>query len=287
MKLNDKLRNKLKKIAVGTAIVASVAFPCAAKAEQPLNIEVNSQKITQVYKAKHIYKDPLFKLSSGKVKDKILDFQKNSQIISDITKNISNSAGIQENIMINWMDYDEDERKEHGEIGFAASQSLVDDSVKVLYANSESASVLNKDEIACIVSHEVGHLLGNSVKVHESLNQVSNGDALSNTNILARDDYSPLWIPVEESLADKAAVVFASKAGYDVTQFKSGLEKVMTFQAEFQGNSDKYSVMGTYAYASFIDFHPSYGQKITDIYATSIDYDRKSPITIKFDSGRI
>ena len=262
MKLSDKIRNKLKNIAIGTAIVASIAFPCVAKAERPLNVELESKSISQVYKAKHIYKDPLYKLASAKSKDKVIDAQKNMKLISDITKQMSDIAGIQEGITINWMDYDEDERNEHGEIGFAASQSLIDSSIKMLYANSESASILTKDEIACIVSHEIGHLVGNSVKVHESMNEVSNVEKLLGSNLIAGDNYSVLWIPLEESLADKASVVFAGKAGYDVTQFKSGLEKVMTYQASFQGVTDKYAVVGCYAYASFLDFHPSYGARI-------------------------
>ena len=184
MKLNDKIRNRLKKVAIGTAIVASVAFPCIAKAEQPLNIEFGNQNITQAYKAKHIYKDPLFKLASDKARDKIIDAQKNMKVISDITNQIYKAAGVQEDANICWTDNDEDERKEFGEIGFAMSQSLTDSDYNALYANSESASILSKDEIACVISHEVGHLVGNSLKVHQSVGEMTNIGVLSGSKCL-------------------------------------------------------------------------------------------------------
>ena len=193
----------------------------------------------------HIYDTSLYKMANEE--NYYRPVFENKEIIENIVDKLTYIAGM-EKVKIQWVDDNPILDTGKG-ISFTVGKVISvapDASGFSIVCRSDAASLLTEDELACVISHELGHIIGDTQKIHAKMKR------------LANDDYIFLWGPYEESMADKASIALAGIAGYDVTKFKSGLEKIIRSQE----NSDLYFIIGQESYPSLVSEYPSYGVRM-------------------------
>ena len=195
--------------------------------------------------ASHIYNTPLYKLSDEKYESHSVE--ENKAIIEDVVNKITYIAGIKK-VKIQWVDDNPILNTGNG-ISFTAGKSIsvIPDSLEFsIICHSDAANLLDKDELACVISHELGHILGDTQNIHLKMKRLTD------------NDYIFMWGPYEEMMADKASIALAGISGYNILKFKSGLEKIICSQE----GSDLYFIAGQESYPLLLSEYPSYGVRM-------------------------